>query len=134
MDAPQDLPGLGGSIAVSFLSLGLVCALAFLFLRWLSRRGVAQGRGPIRVLARCPLEPRRSLFLVETAGRCFLIGSGDSAMTMLAEVDPAEVRALAPPGPAAGDSRFAHILARVLGRSPVVAAPAADAPAERREP
>jgi flagellar biosynthetic protein FliO len=132
MDAPQDLPGLGGSIAVTFLSLGLVCLLAFLFLRWLGRRGGGQGRGPIRVLARCPLEPRRSLFLVEAAGRCFLIGSGDSAMTMLAEVDPAEIKGLAPASPPGVG--FAQVLARVLGRSPQGPGAGPDVPAERREP
>jgi flagellar biogenesis protein FliO len=84
------------------------------FLRWLSRRGGGQGSGPIRVLARCPLEPRRSLFIVEVAGRGFLIGAGDSAMTLLAEVDPAAVKAAAPP-PGDG-ARFAQVLARVLGR------------------
>jgi flagellar biogenesis protein FliO len=118
MDAPQDLPGLGGSIAVTFLSLGLVCLLAFAFLRWLNRRGVTQGRGPIRVLARCPLEPRRSLFLIEAAGRCFLIGSGDSAMTMLAELDPAQAKALEPSLAVASGAGFAQLLARVMGRSP----------------
>jgi flagellar biosynthetic protein FliO len=126
MDAPQDLPGLGGSIAVTFLSLGLVCLLAFLFLRWLSRRGVSPGRGPIRVLARCPLEPRRSLFLVETGGRCFLIGSGDTAMTMLAEVDPAQVKALEQAEPQRSGLGFADVLARVLKRSPEVPAPSRD--------
>src|SRR5207237_8035165 len=96
MGAPAaDLPSLGGSIALSFLSLGLVCLLAYLALRWLSRRGVGQGRGPLQVLARCPLEPRRSVYLVEAAGRCFLIGVGDGPMALLAEVDAGSVEAAA---------------------------------------
>ena len=82
-----DYPGLLGSLAVSFLSLGLVCVLAFVILRWLSRRGVGQGRGAMEIIARCPLEPRRSLVVVRVAGRCFLVGVGDGPMSMLAELD-----------------------------------------------
>jgi flagellar biogenesis protein FliO len=48
------------------------------------------------VLARCPLEPRRSIYLVETAGRCFLVGAGEGPMTMLAEVSADEVKAHTP--------------------------------------
>src|SRR5690348_1350850 len=113
MGAPgAEMPGLGGSIALSFVSLGLVCLLAYLALRWLSRRGVGQGSGPLRVVARCPLEPRRSVYLVEAAGRCFLVGVGDGPMALLAEVDPAAVAT----GVAAArrPGGFADVLARVL--------------------
>src|SRR3954454_5297725 len=110
-----ELPSLGGSIAVSFVSLGLVCLLAYLALRWLARRGVGQGSGPLRVLARCPLEPRRSVYLIAAGGRCFLVGVGDGPMALLAEVDAAAVRSerAAAAVPATG---FAEVLARVLAR------------------
>ncbi len=114
MDSSGSLPGLGGSLAVSLVSLGVVCLLAYVALKLLSRRGVGRASGPIKVLARCPLEPRRALYLVEAAGRSFLIGVGDGPMTMLAEVGTADVQAPLPasePG-----ARFADVLARVLGR------------------
>lgn len=117
METAGQLPGLGGSLAVSLVSLGVVCLIAYVTLRFLSRRGVGRANGPIKVLARCPLEPRRSLYLIETAGRCFLVGVGDGPMTMLAEVPVAEVALAHTPsgGPPSG-ARFSAVLGRVLGR------------------
>lgn len=112
--APAELPSLGGSIALSFLSLGLVCLLAYVALKWLSRRGVGRPEGPLQVIARCPLEPRRSVYVVSAAGRCFLVGVGDGPMSLLAELDPAAVKASEVPQPAPG-AAWAAVLARVMG-------------------
>jgi flagellar biosynthetic protein FliO len=114
MDGSGQLPGLGGSLAVSLISLGVVCVVAYVGLRFLSRRGVGRAAGPIRVLARCPLEPRRALYLVETAGRVFLVGVGDGPMTMLAEVGAQEVAAALPTPES--PTRFSEVLGRVFGR------------------
>ena len=98
-DPAGALPTLGwGSVAMSLVSLGVVCVLAYVALRWLAGRGVGRPTGAIQVLARCPLEPRRSVYLIETAGRCFLVGVGDGPMSLLAEVDRATVAAAAAPG------------------------------------
>jgi len=111
--AAAELPSLGGSIALSFLSLGLVCLLAYVALKWLSRRGVGRSEGPLQVIARCPLEPRRSVYVVQAAGRCFLVGVGDGPMALLAELDPAAVKSSIPePAPTVG---WNAVLARVLG-------------------
>lgn len=121
MESAGALPGLGGSLAVSLVSLGVVCLVAYVSLRFLSRRGVGRQTGPIKVVARCPLEPRRSLYLIEAAGRCFLVGVGDGPMTMLAEVPkPAAIEAtdaVVPgfSGTGASRTRFAQILDRALG-------------------
>jgi flagellar biosynthetic protein FliO len=109
-----ELPSLGGSIALSFVSLGLVCLVAYLALRWLSRRGVGRPEGPLQVIARCSLEPRRSLYVVQAAGRCFLVGVGEGPMALLAELDAATVKAQAVVEPAVG-ATFGAALARVLG-------------------
>ena len=114
MDSSGSLPGLGGSLAVSLVSLGVVCLLAYVALKLLGRRGVGRPNGPIKVLARCPLEPRRALYVVETAGRSFLIGVGDGPMTMLAELGTADVQASLPAADAG--TSFSDVLARVLGR------------------
>src|ERR1044071_1211743 len=115
MESAGQLPGLGGSLAVSLVSLGGVCLVAVLTLRCLGRRGIGRGSGPIRVVARCPLEPRRAVYLIETAGRCFLVGVGEGPMTMLAEVGVDEVQATLPK-PTESGKRFAAVLERVLGR------------------
>jgi flagellar biogenesis protein FliO len=111
------LPTLGWeSLALSFASLGVVCLVAFIALRFLAGRGLGRATGAVKVLARCPLEPRRSVYLIETAGRCFLVGVGDGPMSLLAEVDGAKVE------PAVEGERttrsFSDVLARVLARPP----------------
>jgi flagellar biosynthetic protein FliO len=114
--AAQQLPTLGwDSLALSFASLGLVCVVAYLALRFLAGRGVGRAMGAVRVLARCPLEPRRSVYLIETAGRCFLVGVGDGPMALLAEVEAAKV-AVAEEAGAPPKSRFGEVLARALNR------------------
>ena len=100
---------------LSFVSLAVVCFVAFFVLRWLGRRGVGQADDCVRVLGRCFLEPRRSVYVIESAGRCFLVGVGDGPMTMLAEIDRASIpnpptRARTPATP------FGEFLGRVLGR------------------
>jgi flagellar biosynthetic protein FliO len=114
------VPGVGWeSLALSFVSLGAVCVVAWLALRLLAGRGVGKGLGAIRVVARCPLEPRRSLYVVEVAGRSFLVGVGDGPMAMLAELDASAL----PRAPVAAPPRFADVLAKVLGRPRASAGP-----------
>jgi flagellar protein FliO/FliZ len=111
-----DLPGLGSSFAWSLLSLAVVCLLAYVALRWLSRRGVGRSEGPVRVVARCSLEPRRAVYLIEVAGRCFLVGGGDGPLSLLAEIDPATVK-LDAVAPVPGGLSFSEVLARLRGRA-----------------
>ena len=113
--APAELPSLGGSIALSFVSLGLVCLLAYVALKWLAKRGVGRSEGPLQVIARCPLEPRRSVYVVQAAGRCFLVGVGDGPMSLLAELDPAAVKASTESSPSAPGTAWADVLSRVMG-------------------
>src|SRR5215471_929187 len=113
MGEAGQVPGIGWeSLALSFVSLGAVCVVAWLALRLLAGRGVGKASGAIRVVARCPLEPRRSVFVIETAGRCFLVGVGDGPMALLAELDADKL----PRQPEAASARFGDVLARVLGR------------------
>lgn len=110
-----ELPGLASSLALSFFCLAIVCLLAYAALRWLSRRGLGRGDAAVQVLARCPLEPRRSVYLLKSAGRCFLIGVGDGPMSLLAEVDASQVEQSVGRGEEVG--RFGKTLARILGRA-----------------
>jgi flagellar biosynthetic protein FliO len=132
-DAAGQVPGIGwSSLALSFASLGVVCLVAWCALRLLAGRGIGKASGAVRVVARCPLEPRRSVYVVEAAGRCFLIGVGDGPMAVLAELDGDRL-----PRPEAAAARrvpFADVLARVLGRGPVAPTPAPAAAAEPERP
>src|SRR4030095_8294997 len=88
------LPGIGWqSLALSFASLGVVCLVAWGALRLLAGRGIGRASGGVRWLARSPLEPRRSVFVIEAAGRCFLVGVGDGPMTVLAELEADKLKA-----------------------------------------
>lgn len=111
----SDLPGLGGSLALSFVSLALVCVVAYAMLRWLARRPLGRSDDSIRVLGRCFLEPRRTVYLIAVGGRCFLVGVGDGPMSLLAEIDEASL----PPPPAVPDgpsSPLAQLALRLFGK------------------
>lgn len=101
--------GLGAYLASTTIALVAVCALAVLSLRLLGRR--RPERGAMRVIERLPLEARRTLYLVEVGGRCFLVGAGEGGMASLAELDPGQVKA-----PAAAETRgaFLRALTRVV--------------------
>lgn len=115
MESAGQLPGIGwSSLALSFASLGVVCLVAWGALRLLAGRGVGRATGAVKVVARCPLEPRRSVYVVEAAGRCFLIGVGDGPMAVLAELEPDKLPR-AEPARAPG-ALFAEVLGRVLAR------------------
>jgi flagellar biogenesis protein FliO len=90
------------------LGLSLASAALLLALRALAARpSVTAG---MRVRGRLALEPRRSIYLVEIGGRCFVVGVGDGPMAMLAEVEapPEEV-------PAAQLATLSRAWRRVVG-------------------
>jgi flagellar biogenesis protein FliO len=47
------------------------------------------------VVARVPLEPRRSLYVVEVAGKTLLVGTSEMGLSVLSELDAETVRARA---------------------------------------
>ena len=105
--------GYGWYLAQTLLALLVVCALAYTVLRWGVRRlyGGATGGGRVRVLERVPLDPRRTLYLVEVGGKVLLLGAGDGAMTTLAEIDPATL----PAEPEVRRASFLEVLKRRTG-------------------
>jgi flagellar biosynthetic protein FliO len=117
MGDPAALPGIGWqSLALSLASLGVVCVVAWGALRLLAGRGFGKASGAVRILARCPLEPRRSVYVIEAAGRCFLVGVGDGPMTVLAELDGDKLPR--PQSAGVPGARFAEVLARMLRPKP----------------
>ncbi len=76
------------------IGLTAACAAALVLLKR-HARARAETAG-MRVVGRLTLEPRRSIYLVEVGGRCFMVGVGDGPMTMLGEVEaPATTAATA---------------------------------------
>jgi flagellar biogenesis protein FliO len=90
-----------------------VLILAYLTIRyWLpSMTGVRQlQQGPIQVVARFPLEPRKTLYIIKTGADLFLIGTSDSDMYFLTELDPASVQPALAELPAVPARDFSSIL------------------------
>ncbi len=67
--------------------------------------------GSLEVLARVPLEPRRSLYIVDVAGKALLVGTSELGLTVLSELDRERVRAVPP------QVGFATLVARAVQRA-----------------
>jgi flagellar protein FliO/FliZ len=86
----------GDLLVTSLLVLGAVCIAAFVAVRLFGRllaTGRARGAHLLDVVARVPLEPRRSLYVVEVAGKTLLVGTSEMGLSVLSELDGSEVRA-----------------------------------------
>lgn len=73
----------------TLLALGLVCGLAYALFRWVLPRlnTVRMGQSMVRIVDRVPLEARRSLYVIEVAGRWLLISSSESGVQLLSELE-----------------------------------------------
>jgi flagellar biogenesis protein FliO len=82
-------------LVTSLLVLGAVCVAAFIAVRVFGRliaTGRARGAHLLDVVARMPLEPRRSLYVVEVAGKTLLVGTSEMGLSVLSELDAGEVK------------------------------------------
>jgi flagellar biosynthetic protein FliO len=73
------------------LALGVLVAAAWSFLRYVAPRLPSMGggsSGPIRVLARYPLEPRKALYVVRVGDDTLLIGASENSISMLKTLPP----------------------------------------------
>ena len=106
----------GDSLLSSAIVLGVIVAVAIavgVWARWVGRRGAAgQGLGVLRVIARLPLEARRTLYVVEAADKTLLVGTSEMGLTVLTELDRDAVSTL----PVAVTSPWADRLARFWTR------------------
>src|SRR5512139_2490562 len=85
----------GDLLVTSLLVLGAVCVAAYVAVRVFGRllaTGRARGAHLLDVVARLPLEPRRSLYVVEVAGKTLLVGTSEMGLNVLSELDAGEVR------------------------------------------
>ena len=70
--------------------LGAVCALAYVSLRWGLQRYVKSqpgSRGRMEVVDRLGIGPRRSLLVVRAGEQFWLVGSSESGLAMLGELE-----------------------------------------------
>ena len=93
-------PGGGTNFVLMILqtlfALGFVCGLAYVIFRWLLPRlgAVRPGGGGqmVRVVERVGIDVRRSLLVVEVAGRWLLASSSEAGVHLVSELDPEAAR------------------------------------------
>lgn len=86
----------GDLLVTSLIVLGVVCVGAFIAVRVFGRllaTGRTRGAHLMNVVSRVPLEPRRSLYVVEVAGKTLLVGTSEMGLSVLSELDASEVAA-----------------------------------------
>jgi len=86
----------GDLLFTSLVVLAAVSVAAFVAVRVFGRllaSGRARGAHLMDVVARVPLEPRRSLYVVEVAGKTLLVGTSEMGLSVLSELDSGAVRA-----------------------------------------
>lgn len=96
----------GDLLVMSLVVLAGVCVAAFVIVRLVGRvlaTGRSRGAHLLDVVARVPLEPRRSLYVVEVAGKTLLVGTSEMGLSVLSELDGAEVRARVVDRPSFGE-------------------------------
>jgi flagellar biogenesis protein FliO len=111
----------GDLLVTSLVVLGGVCIAAFVIVRVLGRflaTGRVRGAHLMDVVARVPLEPRRSLYVVEVAGKTLLVGTSEMGLSVLSELDGAEVRARTPVRQSFGELVRTAWLRRRSAKSP----------------
>jgi flagellar protein FliO/FliZ len=94
---PEAPGGYGAALLRMVISLALVCGVAWLALKWGAKRlaaptGASADR--MRVIARLPIEPRRSVVVVRVGQRTLVLGSSEAGLETLAELSPGEADAL----------------------------------------
>jgi flagellar biogenesis protein FliO len=120
----------GDLLVTSLIVLGAVCIAAFVAVRFFGRfLATGRGRGThlLDVVARMPLEPRRSLYVVAVAGKTLLVGTSEMGLSVLSELDAAEVNARVAPR-----QSFADLVRGAWQKRRGLAATGPDVPAETR--
>lgn len=96
----------------TFVTLVVVCGLAFVVLYGARRLGVGQPSGAARLVGRLPLDARRAVYLVKIGAKVLVVGASEAGLTKLGELDEADV----PEDEPTKTTEFGAVLARALGR------------------
>ena len=92
----------------TFVTLAVVCGIAFAVLYGARRLGVGRARGPIELVGQLPLDARRGIYLVKIGAQVIVVGVSEGGMTKLGEMAATDLPPAEPPEPPS----FAAIFAR----------------------
>jgi len=98
-------------VVETLVTLLAVVALCVVLLSALRRAGVGKAGGPLELLARLPLEGRRTVYLVRAGETVYVLAASESALAKLGEMP----RALWPNEAAAEPASFGEVLKRAVG-------------------
>lgn len=120
--APQ-AASYGDLLLTSLVVLGVVSVVAYIAVRVLGRvlagHGLRRNQGGmLGVLARLSLEPKRSLYVIEVAGKTLLVGTSEMGLTVLSELDREAVHASTVARPSFSNLVRTAWLARLGKRAP----------------
>lgn len=126
LSGPLSEPSGYGELLAGSLGLLVLVIVAAVALVWVVRRlsdptlpGGKRGRQRwMEVLARLPLEPRRSLYVVRISERTLLLGTSEMGLTLLRELGPQDL----PAADAAKDPSFSSLVAQATSRLRAVGA------------
>ena len=125
------MSSLSGYLKESVAILLVVVVLAAFLLYAARRAGVGRAMGPVELLARLPLEPRRSVYVVRVLDRVLIIGSSEAGLAKLGQLArgaAAEFRGAPPVADLKGALATAWSASRrVVGRAPRPEAPSSAA-------
>lgn len=78
----------------TIFALALVCGLAYLIFRVILPRLTVNysANNMVRIVDRVGIEARKSLYVIEVAGKWMLVASSENGVQMIAELDAEEAR------------------------------------------
>jgi flagellar biogenesis protein FliO len=105
------------SAATEYLVQTGVTLLAVVVLAWLvlfagRRFGVSHTKGPMELLGRLQLEPRRAVCLVKIGDKVLVLGTSEAGVNKLAELTESEL----PEAAVVAQRSFTEVLHQVMGR------------------
>jgi flagellar biogenesis protein FliO len=78
-------------VTLAIILVVIVVVLRFWLPRVTAFRNISSG--PIRMAAHFPLEPRKNLYIIQTGGEYFLVGTSESGVHYLTTLDPEHISA-----------------------------------------
>ena len=97
-----------GYLIETFVTLAVVCGIAFAVLYGARRLGIGRAQGPIELVGQLPLDPRRGVYLVKIGAQVIVVGVSEGGMTKLAEMPATDLPPVVP--------REAASFAAIFGR------------------
>lgn len=129
-----------------FIGIAVVFLIMWLVARWVKGANLGNYEGPgLRIISRVPITRNSQVVMIEVAGRMFLVGAGDSAVTPIAEIydtdeleETLEASARAAAAKETAPRRsFTQVFSKVVRRTPApepAPAPPAAHPAKPAKP